>query len=256
MEDVDSTVEEVRRLFKQKQSTAKTSVQSVFREADVHGEGSLGMVEIGEAMDRLGMKRNDVVADRLLQKYAHHGRMGLKDFTDWFDDSAGQMILATPPGGMPEKLRVRGDNRKAKFLFIPSDKGKGFIGRLNEVLEAEQIESGNKPPRLDSNFSSVQYDILCFSSRPKQIDERLKIPMKSRAHLYDHPPPSGRRVAYHHGDTPYDIVTVRTPRSKESTNFSSRIEAPVRICTFSRFHQGNAPTLLGQQLDVTQGIVL
>jgi hypothetical protein len=42
-------------------------------------------------------------------------------------------------------------------------------------------------------------------------------PVQKRPTLFDFPFPSGRRVKYDHGDTPWNVVSVRTPRANQRT---------------------------------------
>lgn len=106
----------------------------------------------------------------------------------------------------------RGDNANARHLWAPAKTVNKFIGTINDTLEAERQATGPPPgPRLNLNFSSVRYDILTLG-RGGHVDPSVRVPVKERKTIFDSPYPRGRRTAFDKGDTPFNILSLKSPR--------------------------------------------
>jgi len=86
------------------------------------------------------------------------------------------------------------------------------------LQEADRREDGLLTERLDGNFSGVQYNIINFDSSTRPIPPTVIVPIRKRDALYEFPHPHGRRVNFDHGDTPWNVVSVRTPRANKRTS--------------------------------------
>jgi hypothetical protein len=129
------------------------------------------------------------VIDRMIARSSKNG-LNFQDFRDqlWIDDRMSTVI--------DERKNVRagakGDNANSKYLWSALQANQGLVGSFNDTLEADRISAGTMPPRLDSNFSSVQYDILNHDSIARTIHPTINVPVKNRVHFFDPPAPAGR----------------------------------------------------------------
>lgn len=194
----------------------------MFRDTDLAKRGRIDRDGMLAAMRRLDIPVDPRVVDALMARCGDPAAgMTLNDFRDhlWVDDRMDAVI--------DERRNARagskGDQSGAKYLWTaarPGGSGGGgrpaaAVGTLNDTLEADRRAAGVLPPRLDFNMSSVRYDIVSFDGRGRAAerpDARLAVPVRRRPSLFSPPPPAGRRVAFDHGDTPYNVVTLRTPR--------------------------------------------
>ena len=92
------------------------------------------------------------------------------------------------------------------------------ICTVHALQEADKREDGHHTERLDGNFSGVQYNILNFDDTIRPIPGSVIVPIKKRDTLYEFPHPHGRRVSYDHGDTPWNVLSARTPRNNKRTS--------------------------------------
>jgi len=62
-------------------------------------------------------------------------------------------------------------------------------------------------------------------------------------------------VAYDRGDTPYNVMSLESPRvvtgDGQATQANLSYAAPVRLVTFSRVHNGELPVQAGHMLSKT-----
>lgn len=229
-----------------------TYITPVDRRSDVNKAGVLGRDEIASAMRSVDIPVDQAVIDRLLAKCNTKG-MSFQDFRDqlWIDDRMTVVIDERKNA----RAGSRGDNSGAKYLWSPikGPQAQRYVGAFNDTLEADRIAAGLIPPRLDSNFSSVQYDILTLDQQPQSIDPLVHVPVKNRPYLYDPPAPAGRRVAYDKGEYPYDVVSLRS-RAVDSVGQEGKsilFQVPVRVVTFARLHRGDYPTQQAHMLTNT-----
>lgn len=215
--DVERQIKELKLKFLNKNEPKKMSLQDVFRVADVHKTGSLGPEELNAALENICIHPDGQLVNHLLTtRAANKERLSFHDFMRFFDDRSGNMLLLK----RPLKAAV-GDCSKMAHLWVPTKPevlGCRAVGTLNDVLEADKREDGHLTERLDGNFSGVQYNILNFDSSARTIPPSIIVPIRKRDTLFEFPHTHGRKVSFDHGDTPWNVVTVRTPRSNKRTN--------------------------------------
>jgi hypothetical protein len=245
----------LKRRFLEKNEAKMPSFQDIFRKADVNKMGSIGREELALALEKVDFDADPQVIEHLLTTRASDKeRLSFHDFMRFFDDRSGNMCLLKRP---PPEMRAFGDCSKMTHLWLPvkAEAGSREVGTLNDVLvcifhplthfhdaklarrqhtvfalfltftavmlqESDKIEDGHMSERLDGNFSGVQYNILNFNSSPP-IPKTLVVPLKKRVTLFSSHP-SGRRVSFDHGDTPWNVVSMRTPRTNKRTTFNGK----------------------------------
>mmetsp|Transcript_46380 Transcript_46380/g.122915 ORF Transcript_46380/g.122915 Transcript_46380/m.122915 type:complete len:369 (+) Transcript_46380:55-1161(+) len=247
-EYLNEQVEEFQKSYLVRNAPKFAHLYEAFRDTDQEKLGRIDAPGLLASMRRLEIPMHERVAGELIDRCADPGKgMTLYDFRAlmWREQPSGP-VLDERRNARPG---CRGDNSGAKHLWTDARPNGRPVGTLNDTLEADLIASGRQPPRLDGNFSSVRYDIVHFGDRSGpgfDPDPRLTgIPVHNRLSLYSPPPPAGRRVAYDRGDTPYDLVSLRSPRS------SGPVQLPVRLSSFARLNRGELPTQPGHFLSRT-----
>ncbi len=154
----------------------------------MHKNGILGREELAAAMRLCDIPVDEAVIDRMIARCEKNG-LTFQDFRDmlWIDDRMATVIDERKN----RRAGMRGDNFNAKYLWTALKANQKFVGAFNDTLEADRISAGTMAPRLDSNFSSVQYDILSHDSTARPIPPEVHVPVKNRVHLFDPPAPAG-----------------------------------------------------------------
>jgi len=254
-DQVEERCLQFQKMFQCKNLTKFKKLKDAFRNVDVDKNGVLGPDEVAEAMASLDIPVDKRLVDHLMSRCDDQTSMSLMDFKDllWVDDTLETYIDDR------KNRKARGALQTGcKYLWtriLPKPDSK-FVGCLNDTLEADKIEAGNLAPRLDGNFSSVNYNPINFSYQlyqppPQYRDQAVH---RLRPGFFDAPPPAGRRVAYDRGYTPYNMISLESPRLSTSEAKSPTYVSyspPVRLSTFSRIHAGETPTQLGHMLSKT-----
>uniref|UniRef100_A0A7S1DH40 EF-hand domain-containing protein n=1 Tax=Hemiselmis andersenii TaxID=464988 RepID=A0A7S1DH40_HEMAN len=250
---VEGKLVQFQKSFRDKNSTKFHNLQEAFRNSDTNKNGVLGAEEIAHAMRALDIPVDKPVIHRLLARAEGKDGLSFQEFRDqlWIDDRMTTVVDERKNA----RAGSKGDNAGQKYLWTPLKNPSHFVGTLNDTLEVDTIEAGTIRHRLDGNFSSVQYDILALDENRRGIHPSVRIPVKQRVALFDPPPPLGRRVAYDRGDCPYDVVNLNDGlpgmQRSEASMRSSRFQAPVRLVTFARVHNGEYPTQQAHMLTKT-----
>lgn len=251
--DTSSIVEErlvdFQKSFQNKNAAKHALLSECFREVDTNKNGVVGREELKESMRKFDVEIDDAVIDRLMKRCADTDAMSMQEFKEllWVDQSMDSLFHRSQSVG----AGGRGDNANARHLWAPAKTVNKFIGTINDTLEAERQATGPPPgPRLNLNFSSVRYDILTLG-RGGHVDPSVRVPVKERKTIFDSPYPRGRRTAFDKGDTPFNILSLKSPRIPGlpvPVLPSVERNAPVRLHTFARIHRGEYPTQHGHML--------
>ena len=250
--------------FMRKNEQKQGSYARIFLEADENKMGSLGRDELMCAFKRVGPSADGSVVNHMLATSAtDKERLTFHDFANMFDPPGNMSILKPSPNSK------RAHNPHLWLPTKPEVIGCPTFGTINDTMEADRRDDGVQTERLDGNFSGVQYNIVNFDphgSRP--IPPTTVVPVKKRDTLFDSTDARGRRVAYDHGDTPWNVTSNRTPRANRRTTVhgvgvldeslgaeswrrqTSTTNLPVRVHTFARIHQGDVPSQASLALGV------
>ena len=224
---VEARLVQFQKSFKNKNSAKFHNLQDAFRRSDTNKNGVLGADEIADAMVSLDIPVDKPVIKRLLDRGSNPEGLNFKEFQDqlWLDEKMESMI-----GKSGAVAGAKGDSSGKKFLWTPLKNPAFKQGTINDTLEAEKIEKGQIPDRLDGNFSSVAYNILSLDPDGKHVPPTVRLPIPSRVKLFDPPPPLGRRIAYDRGDSPYDVINLSEgPLSvNQDANRAHVFQVPVR----------------------------
>jgi len=256
---VDQRLNNFQEIFTRKFQTKFTKLGDRFRFVDEDKRGALGKVELKRVFEKMSAPVDDAIINKLLNRCENPEEgVTLKEFGALLGNETQPMSLLQnrDPGGN------FGDNAKQKFLWVPAKNTK--LGSLNDTLEAEKIEKGLLPPRLDLNFSGVRYDIISLGHGLDRTPASVRVPVKNRLALFDPPPPNGRKVAYDLGALPYHLLTHRTMYpsgsvtareptrpAMEQTLTRPTMHTPVRLSTFTRGFYQEGHSQGAQQLTFT-----
>jgi len=185
---VDQRLNNFQEIFTRKFQTKFTKLGDRFRFVDEDKRGALGKVELKRVFEKMSAPVDDAIINKLLNRCENPEEgVTLKEFGALLGNETQPMSLLQnrDPGGN------FGDNAKQKFLWVPAKNTK--LGSLNDTLEAEKIEKGLLPPRLDLNFSGVRYDIISLGHGLDRTPASVRVPVKNRLALFDPPPRTAAR---------------------------------------------------------------
>ena len=242
--------------FMRKNEQKQGSYARIFLEADGNKMGSLGRDELMSAFKRVGPSADGSVVNHMLATGAtDKERLTFNDFANMFNPPGNMFILK------PSPKSKRTHNPHLWLPTKPEVIGCPTFGTINDTMEADRRDDGVQTERLDGNFSGVQYNIVNFDPHgTRPIPPTTVVPVKKRDTLFDSTEARGRRAAYEHGDTPWNVTSNRTPRANRRTTVHGvgvldeslgaeswrrqtlTTNLPVRVHTFARIYHGEVPS--------------